>query len=540
MVSVTYDYLPPVTFHLLAIVLLPVTVQLLTAFQLFVPIHLRGYSPNDHSSLDVCSAFSDCSSSSGHSTSGDRLASNGHSTFSFHSPNDCSSLGDRSTSSDRSTFDNIVASNGCSTLLGKGSSTCSASLSLFELTWASGCDLAMEFQAQKLCQINEENNRLVSEVSSLQQSLQSAEQKHHSAAAEILSLKEQLSMMEENRMAMEDRCTAKTSELQAVAEDYRNAMCELQVRVFSLALNPKYSGQLLKNELLQMAGERENLFENIKNLNTRLQYFEQLVCMKDKEQKEFSVAYEEVSEEHQQLKLAAIKLDGQGSRIPFHSRIRSELSDHSQLSTLILIRDFNMPLRDTPSCTIGGSTIANHLEASWSLRWVQGFKGVEGLQCTHAKVFENIWILLSPTKEYARMRAGRSIYHQVKPSPFKAAVFLHCTCSRLTKPVISSSSCGVSYLRLLTCGSATISNGLENSGQIALLLQANLFTAIAIFTFVKRFLSPNGLHNIPSCLGVSISFSLFTLNLSQGFSLQNGRDLNKGFVFRNTSLANPN
>eukprot|EP01018_Ginkgo_biloba_P023253 Gb_39501 [translate_table: standard] len=100
----------------------------------------------------------------------------------------------------------------------------------------------------------------------------------------------------ENKILKGKPWHSNTSELQAVAEDYINAMCELQ---------------LLKNELLQMDGERENLLEDIKNLNVILQYFEQLVCMKDKEQKEFSIAYEKASEDHQQLNLTTIGLDGQ-------------------------------------------------------------------------------------------------------------------------------------------------------------------------------------------------------------------------------------
>ncbi|MCO5550966.1 hypothetical protein L7F22_004461 [Adiantum nelumboides] len=183
----------------------------------------------------------------------------------------------------------------------------------------------MQLQHETVSQLNDENNRMITEVKGLRKSMENAEQKFQKetqllqkSELEVQSLKEKLCVEEISRKAAEDRCALKAVELENLAEHFNSMTCDFK---------------LVKTQLVTAVSEKENLVEDLKNLTTRLNYCEQVICAKEEEEKVMSNAYDQLVEEHQQLKLAAIELDAQVQQQSFQLHSTEELlkttQDHS-------------------------------------------------------------------------------------------------------------------------------------------------------------------------------------------------------------------
>ncbi|MCO5610636.1 hypothetical protein L7F22_064875 [Adiantum nelumboides] len=183
----------------------------------------------------------------------------------------------------------------------------------------------MQLQHERVSQLNDQNNRMITEVKGFRKNMENAEQKLQKetqllqkSELEVQSLKEKLCVEEISRKSAEDRCALKAVELENLAEHFKSMTCDFK---------------LVKTQLVTAVSEKENLVEDLKNLTTRLNYCEQVICAKEEEEKVMANSYDQLVEEHQQLKLAAIELDAQVQQQTFQLHSTEELlkttQDHS-------------------------------------------------------------------------------------------------------------------------------------------------------------------------------------------------------------------
>ncbi|KAH7353094.1 hypothetical protein KP509_19G077800 [Ceratopteris richardii] len=180
----------------------------------------------------------------------------------------------------------------------------------------------MQLQHERVSQLKDENNRIVAEVRGFKKSLENAEHKLKNetqllqkSELEVQSLKERLNVEESTRKAAEDRCALKAVELENLGEHLNSLMSDFK---------------LVKTQLVTAISERENLVEDLKNLTNRLNYCEQVICAKEEEEKALSNSYDQLMEEHQQLKLAAIELGTQVQQQSFQCQNAEELLKTAQ------------------------------------------------------------------------------------------------------------------------------------------------------------------------------------------------------------------
>ncbi|KAH7353087.1 hypothetical protein KP509_19G077800 [Ceratopteris richardii] len=167
----------------------------------------------------------------------------------------------------------------------------------------------------ELVRISKESDLRNSEMEQLHTLLQGVSKERDQIHAEVQSLKERLNVEESTRKAAEDRCALKAVELENLGEHLNSLMSDFK---------------LVKTQLVTAISERENLVEDLKNLTNRLNYCEQVICAKEEEEKALSNSYDQLMEEHQQLKLAAIELGTQVQQQSFQCQNAEELLKTAQ------------------------------------------------------------------------------------------------------------------------------------------------------------------------------------------------------------------
>ncbi|XP_073392396.1 uncharacterized protein [Physcomitrium patens] len=113
---------------------------------------------------------------------------------------------------------------------------------------------------------------------------------------EIVSLKSQLSMEEDTKKNLDERLGTKTSQLNAIKDLLQVSNSDIQ---------------MLKTEILQVVAERENVLNELRDVNSKLQYCEQMLCVKEKEEGEIMKMCRDLSEENQQLRVQIVDRDNQ-------------------------------------------------------------------------------------------------------------------------------------------------------------------------------------------------------------------------------------
>ncbi|XP_073392391.1 uncharacterized protein [Physcomitrium patens] len=158
-------------------------------------------------------------------------------------------------------------------------------------------------QAERIIQMNDENGQLQTEMHFVKRNLQTAEHRLQSgqnliqqAEAEIVSLKSQLSMEEDTKKNLDERLGTKTSQLNAIKDLLQVSNSDIQ---------------MLKTEILQVVAERENVLNELRDVNSKLQYCEQMLCVKEKEEGEIMKMCRDLSEENQQLRVQIVDRDNQ-------------------------------------------------------------------------------------------------------------------------------------------------------------------------------------------------------------------------------------
>ncbi|KAG0610499.1 hypothetical protein M758_7G071100, partial [Ceratodon purpureus] len=197
--------------------------------------------------------------------------------------------------------------------------------------------MEVNVQGERIGQISDENGQLQSEIHFLKRNLQTAEHRLQSgqnliqqAESEIVSLKSQLSMEEEARKNLDERLGAK----------------------------------MLKTEMLQVVAERENVVNELRNMNSKLHdsihFFTmygldrflqgtlnigpnsvilEMLSVKEKEEEEIMKVYRDLSEENQQLRVQILDCENQLQNHRYQNQSLEEAFQRSQSQVKSLDED---------------------------------------------------------------------------------------------------------------------------------------------------------------------------------------------------------